>query len=989
MAEFILFLSTVLQFCSAWLAYKLNRITGFSFGWVLLSGAVFVMAVRRTFSLISGLSGRQVIDASAEIIALSISMTMLLAFTILHDFHRKHFKKEESSSKDKLPRQSHEFQFDNKTLRVAAALIFILGITVICGWHLHIPLLLQIHPSFVPMQYNTALGFILSALCLTGLLKNHLALTVGSSVILLLLGCLTLLQYPTGVNLGIDELFMLHDLTEKTSHPGRMAPNSAVCFILTALFFILAHGKKTRNSLLPVLSASLLMSLSCVAFFGYLSDIETAHGWGKMTRMALHTSAGFIVIALGLLTALWKAEVRDQPIPHWTPQLIIVFGLTSTLVLMQAIKAENRKKLTNEVELHCSMISDKIQIAMEGQFKAMERMADRWNSRNGTPYNEWIIDATNYINHFSGFEYIKRLDSSFNVVHSVAHNESQEKGKFRKFAYNSKASLSLLPTESKKVVAVLPLFSHGSSDGFFAASYNLEELISSRNFLDAEENLLGVRLFAEDKELFRINYPENNDGLELSKELILADKKYTLRVKPGKKYIKNFHPEIYTVLLVLGLLTSLTISLISFFWLKLYDSEKELKVSDKKIKKSLKEIEKQKSELKKAWENAEVASQSKSEFLANMSHEIRTPLTAILGYLDLIKENKLEKKVLKDVKIIENNSRHLLTIINDILDLSKIEAGKLEIEMMPFSVFELNREIELLLRSKSREKGIDLIVDWQLPIPEQVASDPTRIRQVLLNLLGNSVKFTHKGYVKLETSWNRESSELVFRIKDSGIGMTGEQLEHIFESFQQADNSITRKYGGSGLGLTITERLTKMLNGRIAVASELNKGTEFTVTLKIENWGKLLHEKPKISSKSRTGGLSQVPLQGKVLLVDDNMTNLTLISKILKKMKLDVECCMNGQEALNLALKDKADFDLILMDVQMPVMDGLTAAAILKQNNYGKPVIALTANAMKGDKEKCLQAGYTDFATKPVNKNKLYAILDECLNETPEENGSE
>jgi signal transduction histidine kinase len=395
----------------------------------------------------------------------------------------------------------------------------------------------------------------------------------------------------------------------------------------------------------------------------------------------------------------------------------------------------------------------------------------------------------------------------------------------------------------------------------------------------------------------------------------------------------------------------------------------------------VKDLQEKTNELEEATSIAVVANKSKSEFLANMSHEIRTPMTAILGYIDLLKENKNihDEEVLEQVNVIEKNGHHLIAIINDILDLSKIESGKLELEYTPFCIFEMIRDIENIFNTRIIEKNLKLKVTYNFPIPQKITADLTRIRQILFNLLGNSIKFTQKGDIELKVSWDSNTSMLSFIISDTGIGMTEEQISKVFQSFEQADTSTTRTFGGTGLGLTITRRLCEMMQGNINAKSTYGSGSEFAVNIVVESFNKKFLTAAPAVVQEQKNTIEVDEFSGKVLLVDDNKTNLILISKILKKVNLQVDCCNNGAEAVEKLLNKKLEFDLVIMDVQMPVMDGCTAAGILKQNNYPKPIIALTANTMKGDQEKCLAAGYTDFAAKPIEKKKLYSLLKKHL----------
>jgi len=396
-------------------------------------------------------------------------------------------------------------------------------------------------------------------------------------------------------------------------------------------------------------------------------------------------------------------------------------------------------------------------------------------------------------------------------------------------------------------------------------------------------------------------------------------------------------------------------------------------------------------ELDMARKRAEQASKAKTEFLANMSHEIRTPMTAIIGYADLV----LESEEVSDdnrthLQTIQRNGQMLLTIINDILDLSKIEAEKLEIEHIDCSVCDIVSDVLSLMRVRAEERRVELQVEYATAIPVKIQSDPTRLRQILVNLVGNAVKFTKDGGVRIivrSTGSDTSPAQISMEVVDTGIGMLPEQMNQLFSPFTQADSTTTRQYGGTGLGLTISRRLARMLGGDITVQSELNKGSSFKVTI---NPGSLngveFHQDATEAVTSRketeTATDEAEQLDGNVLLADDNAVNLMLISKMVQKMGLRVTTAENGQEVMDhvaAAEFSGQHFDVILLDMQMPVMDGYQTVKRLRQQGYTRTVVALTASAMPRDRNRCINAGCDDFASKPIDRAQLYQIIQNAI----------
>ncbi|WP_417387724.1 response regulator [Gimesia sp.] len=375
------------------------------------------------------------------------------------------------------------------------------------------------------------------------------------------------------------------------------------------------------------------------------------------------------------------------------------------------------------------------------------------------------------------------------------------------------------------------------------------------------------------------------------------------------------------------------------------------------------------------------ASAAKSEFVANMSHEIRTPMTAVLGYADLLAESENDPDKLRHLRMIQKNGSFLLDIINDILDLSKIEAGKMECVSERFAADELIADVYSMMQVRALEKQLDFSVEYATTIPALIESDPKRLRQILVNLIGNAVKFTSDGSIRLVISYDAsgELPVIQFEVIDTGIGITDTQLSQLFQEFSQGDTSVTRSFGGTGLGLAISSRLAHILGGKIEVSSQPGKGTVFTCKIHagLVDSAPLIHPEKKqnltfVASKSQE---EQPILSCNVLVVDDRRDIRYLVKQFLVKSGADVESANDGLEAIERVEQDQHSFDMILLDMQMPRLDGYQTAERLRRLGYNRPIIALTADAMHGDMTRCLASGCDAFLSKPINIKELIEIV--------------
>jgi two-component system, sensor histidine kinase and response regulator len=779
----------------------------------------------------------------------------------------------------------------------SALFIVALGLTVLAGWFLHAPALIQLLPHLPPMTRNAAACFLLCGLALLMVaLGSPRWLVVACSGLVGAVSLLTIVEFGFAVNAGIDEILGPSYITVKLSSPGRMAPAGAMCFALASAVLAATPGILAKRSALVLgLSGTIVAAVGMAASMALALGSSDAFGWGDVTRLAPHTAVGLSVMGFGMVAFAWKVEGDQATTPRWLPISVAMGAATAAVGLWQALIAGGQAPfalipvvalgggwlmasifgLTVYLAQHAH--TQKVQLQRTNEMLA-RHIAQRADAERRTNV---ALDA----GQMGTWDWDLATDTS---VRSLRHDQIFGYSSLQRTWGSKNVSACVVPEDR---AAVQQVFEEASRSGEF----NLECRI---RWPDASLHWISARGRAD-------------------------------RDASGNP------------VRILGVVTD---------------------TSDRK---------RAEAELRTARDAAEAANRAKNEFLANMSHEIRTPMNGVIGMTDLVLDTELTAEQREYLRIVKSSADALLTVINDILDFSRMEAGKFELDPIDFMPRDAIGDTANTVALKAHQQGLELIVDIAPDVPQMLKGDPGRLRQILVNLLGNAIKFTERGEVVLRVTREAATADRVvlhFSVRDTGVGIPLDRQTRVFEAFTQADGSTTRTYGGTGLGLTISSQLVQLMGGRLWVESEAGRGSTFHFTA---GFG------PVKTPAAVAAVPDPIDLRDlAVLIVDDNTTNRRLLEGMILGWRMIPTLAASVPEALaalRAARESERPFRLVLTDVQMPDADGFALAAAIRQDpaTAGTAVVMLTSGSQLGDAARCRALGVAAYLTKPIRRSDL------------------
>jgi len=831
-----------------------------------------------------------------------------------------------------------------RVARVTSAFVAALGVLVLVGWAGDVGPLITLLPGFVAMKANTAAGFTLAGLSLwlftwitpgTRCWRRNISGALAGTVALL--GALTVGQYVTGLSWGIDELlFRDHAIAGAHYPPGRMAPIGAINFTCLGLALLALHLPR-RTPWVHGFSIA-VGATSMLTLVGYVFGVRVLYESGNFTAVALHAAVGFSALCIGIWCVRSDSGLMQVVTDRGTSGMLVRrYGLLALLlpVVFAWLRLQGEHLGWYSTEFGVAILA-LVNVFISASLIWVGARSLRLADRNEAIVQESLLEA-----HLDLEGRVLQRTSELAAANADLQKQMQERAR----AEHANAQIMEHSLDVICTIDAEGRFGQVSRACHTIWGYLPEEL-TGRTHLEM------------------VHCDDHAKTVAVATAIMQGE--------PVTDFENRYVRKDGSIVPVLWTANWSNVERIMFCVARDITARKEL----------------ERDQLG-AREAAEAANRAKSEFLANMSHEIRTPMNGILGMTDLVLESKLTEEQRGYLEMANASGKALLGVINDILDFSKIEAGKLELEAIGFNLRESVAHMLKPLVFRAAKKGIELVTEIEPAVPERLIGDPLRLRQILINFADNAIKFTHRGsiVVKVAVETEGESEQcLHFSVRDTGIGIPPEKQEAIFEAFAQVDGSTTRNYGGTGLGLTIASQLIEQMRGKIWIESTVGQGTTFHFTA----W---LGIAPELSSAAFAASSAR-DADGEawsagsdhpdertglhVLLAEDNVINRALATGILGKRGHAIVHAVNGREAVEIA--SGGAFDVIFMDVQMPEMDGFEATRRIREMEQASgrvrtPIVAMTAHAMQGDRERCLSAGMDDYISKPLDRKLLLALL--------------